>query len=607
MQNVISNTLIVILVLLVLMACEGPTPGSDNSGSKNGAPQTYYNIFNKSGALGLQRSKTVLLKDAGSQEYPQWLFIHIKTNCYRILSSESAFSLKVQTGTNQENLWNISDCGGGRFKITSLDNGKALTVSNLGSIDGVNTEEYTGKDSQKWSITPLNTSNSCAVWLTKADTSALLERKPDAGFSDQSESVKYLFNVDDDISYQQMDGFGASLTETSAYLIYNKLSEQTRNALMTNLFDPDNGIGISFLRQPMGSSDFALSHYSYDDMPSGKTDPELKGFNIDRDKKAILPLLRLAQLINPSIKIMASPWSPPGWMKSGGIMIGGSLNQSSYSVYADYFVKFIKAYEAEGIPIYAVTPQNEPLLLPPNYSGMLFPAESELNFIKNYLGPAFKTNGLSTKIICWDFNWDNTSYATTILSDSNASLFIAGSAWHYYEGKPDAMTAIHNAFPDKDIWQTEGGSGRWIASGTFRGTFKEGMKQAIRITRNWSKTVVWWNIALNEGNGPMVFANDWNYGLVQIREGNGTITYPYRSGYYSIAHFSKFVRPGAFRIECPSFPDQVEAVAFKNPDKSVVLVVFNTQDQENLIRVQWKGQSFRYLIPAISAATFVWK
>lgn len=614
-------------------ACAAQLPSGDNNntGSQNAAT-TYYHIISKLSGKYIQPSaastnngSTIEQQDATGLDEQLWVLSPINTNCYIISSKLSGKALDVMdnqttNGTaiqqwdvsgaaNQK--WLLSDCGGGYFRITSLSSGKSLDIKDLSVSNGgkVQQWDFGGGDNQKWRLVPAGVSNSSQVWLTSADALTLFERKPDAGFYELTESSVYHFAINDSQSYQQMDGFGASMTESSAYLICTKLALSARNALMTNLFDPVAGIGLSFLRQPMGSPDFALSTYSYDDMPTGQTDNSLSQFSIARDTNTIIPLLKQALAINPSIKIMASPWSPPAWMKSGLSMIGtlgGTLNLSAYTPYAGYFVKFIQAYQAEGIPIYAVTPQNEPLYSPPNYSGMLFSANEELSFIKSYLGPAIAANGLSTKIICWDHNWDNTSYASAILSDNGAKPYVAGSGWHYYGGSADAMTTIHNSFPDRDIWFTEGGSGRWISDGSFSGTFMNGMKHAIRIPRNWSKTVVWWNIALNENNGPIVFVNDWNFGMVQINEGSGAITYPYRANYYTMAHLSKFVRPGAYRIDCPTYSDQVEAVAFKNTNNSVVLVVFNSLETEKLIKVSWKGLSMSYKLPKSTAATFVW-
>ena len=254
-----------------------------------------------------------------------------------------------------------------------------------------------------------------SVWLTKADKSKLLSPQSNVNFSSDTGTNDHTINVNENITYQKMDGFGASLTDSSAYLIQNKLSAEARDTLMTNLFDKTNGIGISLLRQTIGSCDYSRNQYSYDDMPSGQTDDNLTNFSIDHDTADIVPLLQQALQKNSSLKIMATPWSPPGWMKSSGSMIGGTLNTSAYNAYANYFVKYINAYKELGIPIYAVTVQNEPEYAPSNYPGLLMSAFEQANFIKNNLGPAFIDKGISTKIIAYDHNFNDINYPLSIL------------------------------------------------------------------------------------------------------------------------------------------------------------------------------------------------
>jgi len=238
--------------------------------------------------------------------------------------------------------------------------------------------------------------------------------------------------VDDSVKYQQIDGFGASLTDSSAWLISQKLSEAQRTQFLEMLFDPKKGIGLSILRQPIGSSDFSVADYSYDDMPLGKFDPELMRFTIDRDRAYIIPVLREALAVNPKLKIIASPWSPPGWMKTSGSMIGGTLLPSSFAPLARYFVRFVQSYEAAGVPIFAITPQNEPRNIPADYPGMGMTAEEQTVFIREHLGPAFRDAHLRTKIMAFDHNWDMIDFPDKLLSDPKAAEFSAGTATHCY-------------------------------------------------------------------------------------------------------------------------------------------------------------------------------
>ncbi len=249
-----------------------------------------------------------------------------------------------------------------------------------------------------------------------------------------------------------MTGFGASFTDSSAWLVANS---PLRSQIMTKLFDPANGIGLDFLRQPIGASDFSLSLFSYDDMPSGQTDPTLANFSIAHDQAYILPVLKQALSLNPNITIMATPWSPPGWMKTSGSMIGGTLNSGDYQVFADYLTKFIQAYDAAGVPISLITPQNEPEYSPSNYPGSTLTASQEASLIGNNLGPDLQKAGLSTKIIAYDHNWNDTTFPETVLGDPTAGPYTAGVAWHCYAGDPSAQTTVHNAYPNKDTYFTE--------------------------------------------------------------------------------------------------------------------------------------------------------
>ena len=402
--------------------------------------------------------------------------------------------------------------------------------------------------------------------------------------------------------YQVMDGFGASFTDASAYLVNNKLERGDRDRLMRQLFDAQEGIGISMLRQPIGASDFASALYSYNDLPAGSEDMALQHFSIEHDRAYILPLLREALRINPQLKVMASPWSPPGWMKTSGQMIGGTLRSECYDTYANYFVRFIQAYEQEGIPIYAVTIQNEPGYEPKEYSGMILKPEEERNFIAHHLGPAFERAGISALILCYDHNWDVPEHPLAVLRDPEANRYIAGSAWHCYGGAHEAMSMVRDAYPDKGIWFTEASGGEWVPP--FRDAFLDQMKHVIRSTRNWSKSVVWWNVALDERNGPTVLSNSTCRGLVGIHQASGEITL--HLDYYTMGHISKFVVSGAVRIGSDTFVDALESVAFRNPDGSFVLIVSNRTPEDQTFEVHTEEGAFHYTLSGEGAVTFKW-
>ncbi|GCE24139.1 glycoside hydrolase family 30 beta sandwich domain-containing protein [Dictyobacter kobayashii] len=445
------------------------------------------------------------------------------------------------------------------------------------------------------------------VWLTTGDLSTHLAPQANLTFGNGGGGGNVI-TVNENQTYQQMDGFGASFTDSSAWLVYNKMSGSQRSTLMNSLFSSTSGIGLDFLRQPIGASDLTppaptVGEYSYDDMPAGQTDPSLTHFSINHDTAYIIPVLKQALQINPSIKIMGTPWSPPGWMKSSGSMEGGTLNSSAYSAYANYFAKYVQAYQAQGLPIYAITPQNEPLYVPNGYPGMSFPAADETNFIKNNLGPTFAQDGITTKILGYDHNWDQPGYPDTILGDSTASSYTAGTAWHCYGGTVDAQTTVHNSFPNKDTWETECSGGTWENSNGFPNT----MSLLIGVVRNWGKSVVRWGMVLDPNGQPNLgtgAACSTCRGVVSVDQNSGNVTY--NGDYYGLGQASKFVAPGAYHIDSSAGNNGIQDVAFKNPDGSKVLVAYNSASSSQSFNVQWGGENFAYTLPAGAAATFKW-
>jgi glucosylceramidase len=443
------------------------------------------------------------------------------------------------------------------------------------------------------------------VWLTTPDQSKLLSKEEELSFSNKEHSVETTIQVDETITYQQMEGFGASLTDSSAWLIDKKLNSEQREKLMNALFDHQEGIGISYLRVPMGSSDFALQNYTYNDLPDRETDPDLEQFTIEYDKNYIIPTLKEAHKINPDLKIMGSPWSPPAWMKTSGSLIGGKLKDDAYDPYAQYFARFVKAYEAEGLLIDAITVQNEPHHEPTGYPGMRMEPDEQANFIKNHLGPVFKNEKINTKIIAWDHNWDEYYYPIEVLNDPEANKYISGSAFHGYAGDVINQQYVHDEHPDKDIYFTESSGGEWASN--FGDNLKWDVQTLIiGATKNWAKTVLKWNLALDESFGPINGGCADCRGFVTINQETGDVDYNVE--YYSFGHSSKFVKSGAYRIESNGIGNgSILHVAFMNPDQSKVLVALNTYQEDQTFTVQMDTQSFTYTLPAGAVATFVWE
>jgi glucosylceramidase len=416
-------------------------------------------------------------------------------------------------------------------------------------------------------------------------------------------STEKIITINPATTYQEIDGFGASLTDSSAWLIYKFLNASERQAVLTDLFDPVNGIGLSYLRQPMGASDLRLQEYSYDDLPADVTsDYNLTHFSIAYDEQYIIPTLEQILSINPNVRIMGSPWSPPVWMKTSGQIGGGSLKTDVYTTYANYFVKFIQAYAAHGIPINAITLQNEPYFEPWSYAGCRMEPADQIKLVK-LMGPAFTANNITTKILVWDHNWDNTNFSLSVLADAQARSYIDGVAWHHYGGNVSAQTVVHNAYPDIPTYFTEGSDGTWNDGGFDSDLIRNGTF-VVDTIRNWARTIVKWNLALDQNNGPKIPGGcDTCYGVITINRSNRQVS-P-RPHYYALGHASKFLRPGAVRI-ASSQSGYLYTVAFKNTDGSLVLYAVNTGASNDSMKLVWNNQWVISPVPPRSIMTFRW-
>ncbi|WP_281884628.1 RICIN domain-containing protein [Paenibacillus sp. YYML68] len=451
------------------------------------------------------------------------------------------------------------------------------------------------------------TGESVQVWLSNPNNNTWLARQADVSFANTSANADYTITVNSGTTYQTMDGFGASLTDASAWLLFNQLTAAKRMEVMSNLFGP-SGINISALRQPIGASDFNWEAWTYNDTTNNVDDMNLSGFSLWREDAYIRPMLDQAYNVNKGrIKIFAAPWSPPAWMKTVKNLYGnsgGTLRTDAYNAYADYLVKYLQQYSAKGTPVYAISVQNEPKFAP-NWPGMLMSTTEQINFI-NVLGPKLQQNNLTTKIMAYDHNYDDINYPATVLG-SSASTHVSGSAFHYYSALTHSnLTTLHNQYPNKDIWFTEGGSGTWIGGGTNKGMFQDLMMHTIRFPRNWAKSYIMWNIALDQNSGPALHGIDaTNRGLLTIRS-DTTDNVTYNPQYYGLGHSSKFVDPGAYRVNSNTFQDNMESVAYRNPDGSIALILSNRLTSAKTVKIQWGSQSFTYQVPAEGAITFKW-
>ena len=439
-----------------------------------------------------------------------------------------------------------------------------------------------------------------SAWLTTDDQKSLMQPQNPVAFVPGSAPALPTIFIDACARYQTIEGFGASMTDSAAYLMNRKIPPAALPSVMRSLFDRTQGIGVSFLRNPMGGSDLARDAYSYDDLKAGTTDPTLAAFSIAHDQADILPLLRQAKAINPQITMMGSPWSPPGWMKTTGSMIGGSLLPSAYPAFANYFVKYLQAYAAEGVPVDYISLQNEPEFVPADYPGMSLPATQAVTVLKDHLLPALASNGLGARILIYDHNWDDPGYPATVLADPGlaSSPQIAGIAWHWYGGDAGAMTTLHNAHPKKRNFVTEASGGTWMAD-----EVKADFEMITHSMRNWSSSFVKWGLALDENRGPHYGGCGTCTGLITVNQSTGAVTPTI--DYYTLGHFSKFVLPGAVRIWSSNAPGVIGA-AFVNPDGSSVLVAFNNSATSRRFQVVSEDKSFVYTLPALAGATFTW-
>lgn len=442
--------------------------------------------------------------------------------------------------------------------------------------------------------------NEVDFWLTKADQSVKLQKQSGIlAFTDSYNNYPNI-EVNDSQTFQTVDGFGFSLTGGSAKVI-NSLSASKKQELLQELFGSNNNsIAISYLRISIGASDLDATVFSYNDLPVGQTDVNLTQFSLAPDKINLIPLLKEILAINPAIKIMGSPWSPPVWMKDNNSSIGGSLQPKYYGVYAQYFVKYIQKMKEEGINIDAITIQNEPLH-PGNNPSLLMLAPQQTDFIKNHLGPAFQTASITTKIIIWDHNCDRPDYPISVLNDPAAKQYIAGSAFHLYAGDISALSTVKNAHPDKDLYFTEQYT---PSNGDFGGDLKWHLKNVIvGSMRNWSKTALEWNLANDSNFGPHTPG-----GCTTCKGGitiNSSTSYTQNVGYYIVAHASKFVPAGSIRIGS-NIIGNLHNVAFKTPAGKKVLIVINEGNEANLFNIKHNGKWITTSLVGGSAGTYVW-
>ncbi|MFC4427796.1 glycoside hydrolase family 30 protein [Deinococcus navajonensis] len=444
---------------------------------------------------------------------------------------------------------------------------------------------------------------SARIWLTTPDGRQKLAPQTSVAFKSGMTAGTGAVTVDDRTTYQSIKGFGAALTESSAYLIGQRLPAAQRDALLKQLFDPASGIGLSYLRVPLGASDFAQSSYTYDDLPVGETDAGLTRFSLVREEQQVLPLARAIRQTSAEVRFMGTPWSAPAWMKDSGQLGGGRLKAEWQSAYANYLVKAVQGYSQSGVPLDMLTLQNEPRHQTTGYPSMgLEPAAAAS--LAQQLAPALRSAGLQTGLLGWDHNWDDTAYPLALLSDQGARDALAGTAFHCYGGDVGAQSAVHDAFPDKDVYFTECSGGGWATNwGANLGWNVQHL--VIGATRNWARTVLLWNLALDPQGGPTNGGCANCRGVVTVEPSTGGVTL--NEEYYALGHVAKFVRPGAVRIASSSYgAGDIQTVAFRNPDGSRALVMLNGSAAGRKVQIVENGAGLTYTVPAGAVVTMTW-
>jgi glucosylceramidase len=441
------------------------------------------------------------------------------------------------------------------------------------------------------------------LWLSTADRRLKLAQQPDIDMSPRG-SLSADVVIDVHKTYQTMTGFGAAMTDSSAWLLQNKLNVLQRGALLQELYGPPPGLNLNMMRLTIGASDFSLQPYSLDDVPSGQTDPDLLHFNVAPNLINVIPTVREVLSINPRLLIVASSWSAPAWMKTNENLIGGELLEQYEDAYANYLVRYIDTFRGYGIPIFALTLQNEPAFQPLTYPGMEVPADTRARIIAQYLGPKLATRRPKTLILEWDHNWSQPEQPLAVLANADAARYIDGVAWHCYQGSPYAQGRVHRAYPQKDVYMTECSGGDW-ASSVNGELLWFSRNLLVASIRQWARGAIYWNLALDENHGPHFGGCDACKGVVLIDAKTGQVSR--NDEYYAIAHFSRFVLPGAIRVGSTETDKGIDNVAFQNvSDGSIVLVLVNSNTDARNVSVAEGQTRFEYTMLPQSVATFVW-
>jgi glucosylceramidase len=473
-----------------------------------------------------------------------------------------------------------------------------------------------------------------AITVEQSSAADRFQRKGDLAWTARTAGAPagaQAITVDSATTYQEVLGFGAAMTDAATFMI-DQLAPAAREQFLHELFAPEE-LGINIVRTCVGASDFSREVFSYDE---GAPDPELTRFSIERDQAYLIPQLLRAREIQPQLFVLASPWSPPGWMKNGGSMLGGNIKPANFPVYARYLVKYLQAYHALGVPIHAMTSQNEvDTEQAERMPACAWAQEHEVIFVSRHLGPALAQNGLSTKIWLLDHNFNLWGRVYNTLEDPEVFRYVDGVAWHPYVGSPTAMTRIHEAYPSKHQYWTEGKfatalraaggrpapppgamtpGGAAGAAGTMDLTpldttkpaeveIAEGGTGGALAMRNWARCVIDWNVALDEHGTPNIGPFVHSKAVVTIHSETKEITR--NSNYWVIKHYNHAARRGAKVIQSTGEPAGVAHAAFHNPDGRICLVLSHL-GSGTTVDIRWRDRSASIALPANSVTNLSW-
>ena len=515
--------------------------------------------------------------------------------------------VQAESASKQSSETQKPDVNSSEPNSTASDDPVTSSVSDSDAASPETEDDPSGEDDEKPMLKKKYTvTGKPRVYVTTADSDVKFRRQAESAVKvydakKLNRKAGHIMDIDPNTKYQVIDGFGASLTDTSSYNI-SRMPASLRNDLMTKLFDPNKGIGLSFLRQPIGTSDFNVEMYTYDDMPEGQEDWELKNFSIERDKKYIIPLIKQAMSLNKDMKVVAACWTPPLWMKTANewdSLNGVMLRSECYEVFSNYLVKYLKAYQAEGIPIYSLSAQNEPgyLAIPSTY----YDGDMMARLINYNLAPALEDAGLNTKLWTWDFNL----YEDSML-DFAGKVYdkIDGVAVHFYAGQTSAINKFKEVYPDAKVYLTEAAG---MISPQRSQLFRQ-MKYMTETLRAGVSSYILWNITLDQERGPVehkITENTIGLGLTEYNTETGKLTY--NMDFYALAHLSKFIQPGAHVIESNDLSASSDGalynIAALNKNGTVTVILANRSGEPETVKMVIGDKVIEYAVPGNSAVT----